>query len=154
MESLENLGIIVDKKLVSNSENMGYYKTIAEAMQNLHLEAQTERDSLSRTATIDSSKVKRASAGELGLTAEAEDLYSINKSLYNSSKLFPPTERDLDFESNRQSLMDIQQAKVSVDPLIQFNSFKMKPKNVQTERNAYLGSGDKEQMLSYFEVRV
>lgn len=142
----------MNKKLVSNSENIVYYKTIAEAMQNLNLDGQTEKDSSKRVTTVGSLNHKKRSLGEQGLNEETEDLYSINKSLYNSSKLFPPTERDLEFESNKQSFHDISQLKFDPDSLVQFNSFKMNPKNVQTERNAYLKPNDKEHLLSYFEV--
>jgi hypothetical protein len=139
----------VENETLPNPENMLYYETIAEAMQNLHSTTHDEsKETSKRVATVDS--LKELNGPERNFQGE-EDLYSINKSLYNSSKLFPPTERDIDFESNLDSFQDINQMKYDPNSLNQFNSFKNNSKNLTTDRN--VDAKEKNKILSYFEVR-
>lgn len=156
LESLENLGVIVDNKLATGAEGLGYFKTMAEAMHNLR-ETQTEigRAQSNRPETLESVNGRQRSLAEpaLQLQMDAEELYSINKSLYNSSKLFPPTEREGNFGSNLHSLKDAAQQKPELSSLVQFNSFKVKPEGALTERGAQLAPAQKRKLLSYFEVR-
>ena len=128
---------------------MLYYETIAEAMQNLNSTPNVDtKESNKKITTIDSTKDSKEQP-ETTFQGE-EDLYSINKSLYNSSKLFPPTERDIDFESHLDSFQDTNQLKYDPHSLNQFNSFKNNSKNVVTDIN--IKENDKKKILSYFEV--
>jgi hypothetical protein len=142
----------VENESLPNPENMLYYETIAEAMQNLHSTENDESKEASKlVTTVESLKDGKLYENETPFTGE-EDLYSINKSLYNSSKLFPPTERDIDFESNLDSFQDISQMKFNPNSLTQFNSFKNNSKNIKTER--HINVNEKQKMLSYFEVKM
>lgn len=139
----------MESQTLPNPENMLYYETIAEAMQNLNSTPNVDtKESNKKITTIDSIKDSKEQP-ETTFQGE-EDLYSINKSLYNSSKLFPPTERDIDFESHLDSFQDTNQLKYDPHSLNQFNSFKNNSKNVVTDIN--IKENDKKKILSYFEV--
>ena len=90
-----------------NSANLNYYETMAEAMENLKSEkVDNGMPSLAISQKLPSTQEQeKLSQFKLG-NADAEDLYSLNKSLYNSSKLFPPTERDFDSEFPLTSLRE------------------------------------------------
>lgn len=137
-----------------STENMLYYETIAEAMLNLNdntTEGSKEPSQIPKS--IEKLGIPDSKNEEGKVNTEALDLYSINKSLYNSSKLFPPTERDLNFESQMDSFQDLNQFKAEDNQVYQFNSFKIKSKHSQTERNL-LHPKDKKEILPFFEANL
>ena len=146
LESLENLGIIVENEDLPSDENLFYYEQMAEAMKNLD---PSQDESSKKDLSLNKSNKKNETSAP-GI--EPLDLYSINKSLYNSSKLFPPTERDIDFEMD--SFQNINENQYDPNSLNQFNSFKNNEKKNQTDRVGNWKENDKTKLLSYFEVNI
>ena len=88
------MGLILEQKPLGESDNMEYYEAMAEAIKNLQSERQNlDMSSQKQLNVMLSTETIPVSKGDF--SHEVQNLYSNNKSLYNSSKLFPPTERDL-----------------------------------------------------------
>lgn len=84
---------------IPNSTNLNYYETIAEVMENL----KSEQMETSKTGRVKKSGKRGEGDGEAESRVDERDLFSLYKSLYNSSKLFPQTQKELEAEATRLS---------------------------------------------------